>query len=104
MLLKWLSASLSNRLRPRRRRTSAVNRLESLEVRCLLSAIHVGATSDGMNIDPTWNIDQVNTNRTPSEITFRDAIIAANNSAPGSTIDFSSLPAGQNVISVMSEL
>jgi parallel beta-helix repeat protein len=66
--------------------------MEGLEARWLPSTIGVTTTSDLLNINPTETIDQVNAGPLPmGGITLRDCIVAANNSGPGSVINFDPL-------------
>jgi hypothetical protein len=79
---------ISHKPRRSRRRPGPLS-LESLEDRWLPSAtIVVNTASDVLNINPKAMIAQVNAKPPQGGISLRDAIVAANNSAPGTTITF----------------
>jgi parallel beta-helix repeat protein len=68
--------------------------LEALEDRWLPSTIGVTSTKDVLNINPTETINQLIANPpkpAAGGVTLRDCIVAANNSGPGSLINFDPL-------------
>jgi parallel beta-helix repeat protein len=87
-----------------RRRACFRPGFEALEDRWLPSTISVNTTADVLNINPTDTIDKVNANPPQGGISLRDAIVAANNSAPGTGIGFGPLGVGPHTITLASKL